>query len=212
MKTCNHLRKRLCLLLCVCILLIMSACQKPAPKQSPVTEEQLPEISYDTLREWTPIYHHHECGIFASFAPYIGAKKELTQEDIHKILPAKPLPFEVQSGEAWFDDNRSAIYVSLSIITPEGGVTVTMGQWTILLGCCTSFDPDVEASLCGDVEYRLYESENVNGRTLIAKTMLQDVPMMARTMSGKQDFEAVLECFSWYPDGKPDFSRIVLEN
>lgn len=205
MKTCNHLRKRFLLFLCFCTFLVLTACQKTIP-QPDITEEPL-EISYDTTREWMPVYNAHECELFVSMVLPIAFEETLTQEDIEKILPTKPLPCDVYSGKAMYKEDGTVYGVILYIGSPEKYITMAMGEGAAQSACCALMTPGKDKSFCGDVEYTLYE----HGDELMAEAAFNGTLSFARVFKAmeKQEFEAILECFSWYPDGKPDLTQIV---
>ena len=190
------LRKCILLLICICTLLVLTACSnEPA------------EISYDTPREWTPVYNDHEHGLFISPVLPGAFEEELTQEDIAKLLPSKPLPYEVYRAKVMFKEDRSVYTVVLYIDSPEAKTVVAFGEGAMWSACCAVWKKGENQSLCADVEYTLYEFDN----ELKAEAVINDTNMHVRTRGAKdkKHFEAILECFSWYSKGKPDLSQIV---
>lgn len=200
MKHNNHysssFRKTMLLLLCVCNLLVMPACTSESS-----------DMSYDTPREWTPVYNLHEHDIFILRSIPIAFHEDLSEEDLKEILPDKPLPFEVHSAIVAFQEDGSVYSVELGIGSENGDMCVFFSRDTTLYSCCMIMNKGKYKSCCGDLEYTLYDS---NG-DLMAETEILGTSMLARTYGSmsKQDFEAILECFSWYSTGKPKIYSIT---
>lgn len=183
------MRKCFLLFACVCTLLSLIACN-----------------DYETPREWTPVYNTHRCVMFVSRAFPIAYEERLSEDDIAEILPSKQLPFEVFRGDVDFMEDRSVYNVSLYIGTKSACTVLAMGPGAIYLNACCNFRDTGEKSICGSVEYTLYEADN----KLMAEVVINDMPMFFRTYGevSKQEFEEILECFSWYARGKPNLSKI----
>lgn len=188
MKYNNRYRSCLLLLLCVCVLLSMTACSK-----SP--------------RMWTPVYNAHQCRVFVSRAFPIAYEEDLTPEDIASLLPAKQLPFDVFRGSADFMEDRSVYHIALYIGSKEAYTVLSLGPAATMLNACCDFRDTGEKSRCGNVEYTLFKSDD----RLMAEAVINDTLMFARTYGevDKQDFEAILECLSWYSGGKPNLAKIT---
>lgn len=195
------LRRFLLSLLCFCALVILPACT-----------QQPQEMSYETPREWTPVYNVHKHCAFVSRTFPVAFQEYMTDEDIVKILPKKQLPFAVNKAIVKFREDRSVYSVVLYIGSEESYTIVVLGDGVVMNYCCLFSNKGEDRSHCGDVEYTLYEFELLPEKTgLLAEAVLNDVAMCFRnngTMS-KRDFEAILECFSWYSTGNPNLDQIV---
>lgn len=199
MRINNHygcfLRRIMLLLLCICLLTLLPACtQKPS------------EMSYETPREWTPVYNAHEHYASLGSVFPIAFTERLTEEDIAKILPEKPLPFAVFKAFVKFKEDRTVYSVVLHIGSEESRTIVALGDGAVMNYCCQFREKGENKSPCGTVEYTLYEFDD-----LLAEAVINDTAICARTNGAmsKQDFEAILECFSWYSSGGPDLDQIV---
>ena len=106
-----------------------------------------------------------------------------------------------------FKEDRSVYKVVLYIGSPESYTVVALGEGAVWNACCSFSEKGQNKSLCADVEYTLYEFDG----ELMAEAIFNNNIMYTRTFGamGKKDFEAILECFSWYSKGNPDLSEIV---
>jgi len=183
------MRKCLLLFVCACTLLSLTACN-----------------DRNTPREWTPVYNTHRCLSFVSRAFPIAYEERLSEDDIAEILPSKQLPFEVSSGRVDFMEDETVYHIVLYIGTESARTVLSMGPGAIYLNACCNFHDTGEKSICGSVEYTLYEADD----RLMAATVINGTSMFFRTYGevDKQDFEEILECFSWYTRGKPNLSKI----
>ena len=188
-------KRGVALFLGVFILLNMPACTMEATN-----------IPYDTPREWTPVYNSHQHEGFCSIADLSAFQERLTEEDLAKILPDKPLPFKVDKAIVKFKEDRTVYEVVLCIGSRESNTTVVIGDGARHNFCCSFLKKGENKSPCGNLEYTLYQV----GDDLMAETDIMGANMVARTFGrmSKQDFEAILECFSWYSIGKPKIYTI----
>jgi hypothetical protein len=163
-------------------------------------------MSFETPREWTPVYNAHEHYASLGSVFPIAFTERLTEEDIAKILPEKPLPFAVFKAFVKFKEDRTVYSVVLHIDSEESRTIVVLGDGAVMNYCCQFREKGENKSPCGTVEYTLYEFDD-----LLAEAVINDTAMCARTNGAmsKQDFEAILECFSWYSSGGPDLEQIV---
>ena len=192
MRYCKHfgclLRRVMLLILCVSTLMILSAC---------ISESV--QMSYDTPRQWKPVYNGHKHGAFISTAVPVAFQERMAEEDIAKILPEKPLPFAVDQAIVKFKEDRSVYSVVLYIGSAENYTAVALGDGAVMNYCCSFRNKGENKSPCGNVEYTLYELDD----DLMAEAVINNIPLCARTFGTieKQEFEAILECFSWYSAG-----------
>lgn len=191
----HFLRKIMPFLLCACLVLGMAGCAR----ESAV-------VSYDTPREWSPVYNLHQHESFMSMASPVAFQENLTEEDLENILPEKPLPFNVDKATVRFKEDRTVYEVVLYIGSRESYTAVVFGDGSRYNFCCSFLKKGENKSPCGKVEYTLYQVDD----DLIAETEIMGVNIVARTFGtmSKQDFEAILECFSWYSSGYPRIYRI----
>lgn len=117
------------------------------------------------------------------------------------------------SSYAIFDNYGNLLDVILTVNTPNL-VTVTITDY--VFGGCYLLDGEAAVSVCGDTEYRLYQYAYGNQVTLGADSVIGGLYFdfcMETTPEeleqSKKDFQAVLECFAFYAEGKPDLSAIV---
>lgn len=137
--------------------------------------------------------------------------EELNGAELMAVKPERWYDEMDCSGYAIFDNYGNLLDVILTVNTPTP-VTVTIADYAFgyLL------DREAVVSVCGDTEYRLYQYAYGNHVTLGADAIIGglyfDFCMETTPEELEQarlDFEAVLECFAFYSEGKPDLSAIV---
>ena len=170
----------------------------------------------DLAPDWTAIYNESEA-MLAMDRVYIQGifSEELNESQLTAVMPEKWSDGMDCSGNGVFDNQGNLLDVIVTVNTSEP-VTVTMTNTSF--GTCFLLDGEAEISICGDVEYRLYEyayeqevhlgAEAAIGGTYLHFTM-DTTPQEVE--QAKLEFQKVLECFASYPDGRPDLSVIIPE-
>lgn len=117
------------------------------------------------------------------------------------------------SGYTIFDNYGNLLDVILTVNTPNP-VTVTITDYAF---CgCYLLDGEATVSVCGDTEYRIYQYAYGKQVTLGADAIIGELyfdfcveTTPEELEQARLDFQAVLECFAFYTEGKPDLSTIV---
>lgn len=181
----------------------------PKPPEQTTHPEDLTPV-------WTAIYNESEA-MLAMDRVYIQGifSEELNESQLTAVMPEKWSDGMDCSGNGVFDNHGNLLDVIVTVNTSEP-VTVTMTNASF--GTCYLLDGEAEISVCGEVEYRLYEyayeqevhlgAEAAIGGTYLHFTM-DTTPQEVE--QAKLEFQKVLECFASYPDGRPDLSVIVPE-
>ena len=191
----NGLRKLALLFLSVFSTLTLSSCAS--------------ENNYDMPREWNPCYNTHEHSDFVCIEDPTVYNRTMTEGEIIKILPNKPLPFDLFDARVGFQKDMTTYKVVLYIGSPDRYFIIVLGEGARFNACCSFRNKGDIVSQCGSVRYTLYESES----DLMAEAEINGVSMFARTSGSfgtndKQEFEAILECFSWYSFNAPRIDGI----
>ena len=179
----------------------------PKPPEQTTHPEDLTPV-------WTAIYNESEA-MLAMDRVYIQGifSEELNESQLTAVMPENWPDGMGYTGYGVFDNHGNLLDVIVTVNTSEP-VTVTMTNTSF--GTCFLLDGEAEISVCGEVEYRLYEyayeqevhlgAEAAIGGTYLHFTM-DTTPQEVE--QAKLEFQAVLECFASYPDGRPDLSVIV---
>lgn len=170
----------------------------------------------DLAPDWTAIYNESEA-MLAMDRVYIQGifSEELNESQLTAVMPENRPDGMGYTGYGVFDNHGNLLDVIVTVNTSEP-VTVTMTNASF--GTCYLLDGEAEISVCGEVEYRLYEyayeqevhlgAEAAIGGTYLHFTM-DTTPQEVE--QAKLEFQEVLECFASYPDGRPDLSVIIPE-
>lgn len=181
----------------------------PKPPEQTTHPEDLTPV-------WTAIYNESEA-MLAMDRVYIQGifSEELNESQLTAVMPENWPAGMGYTGYGVFDNHGNLLDVIVTVNTSEP-VTVTMTNASF--GTCYLLDGEAEISVCGEVEYRLYEyayeqevhlgAEAAIGRTYLHFTM-DTTP--EEEEQAKLVFQTVLECFASYPDGRPDLSLIIPE-
>ena len=181
----------------------------PKPPEQTTRPEDLAPV-------WTAIYNESEA-MLAMDRVYIQGifSEELNESQLTAVMPENRPDGMGYTGYGVFDNHGNLLDVIVTVNTSEP-VTVTMTNASF--GTCYLLDGEAEISVCGEVEYRLYEyayeqevhlgAEAAIGGTYLHFTM-DTTPQEVE--QAKLEFQEVLECFASYPDGRPDLSVIIPE-
>ena len=136
--------------------------------------------------------------------------EELDEADLDVLMPGRWFDDMSCSGYAAFDNHGNLLDVFLEVDT------VTVRMMADLFQPYHVQPEDLTASVCGDVEYYLWQYISEDNVTLGADASIngQAVSFGVETTSeemeqAKAAFQRVLECFAHYGDGKPDLSAIT---
>ena len=194
----------------------------PPPVQNDFPVQTNPKPPEQTTRPedlapvWTAIYNESEA-MLAMDRVYIQGifSEELNESQLTAVMPENWPDGMGYTGYGVFDNHGNLLDVIVTVNTSEP-VTVTMINASF--GTCYLLDGEAEISVCGEVEYRLYEyayeqevhlgAEAAIGGTYLHFTM-DTTPQEVE--QAKLEFQEVLECFASYPDGRPDLSVIIPE-
>lgn len=146
--------------------------------------------------------------------------EELSAGELAFLEPDMKREFMQYSGHAGFDGDGKLVDVRLNVTTsiPENGISVVISE----RGTARDYIMDTELcviSVCGDVEYKVYQWDPGDGNTVLAADAKIGGYSFAFTMEcsakhleqAKKDFSSVLECFTFYADGKPDLSAVAAD-
>lgn len=145
--------------------------------------------------------------------------ENLTEEEIKTIVPRARMLWMELSGHAGFDGEGKLMDLFLSLTTPDPEAEISL--FISRYGTCDCYiiDRDPVVSLCGNVEYTLYQRDSRDGRTYFHADAEQDgwywhfsmdVPT-ENAEACKQYFQDVLACFSYTLEEGQDFSGITPE-
>ena len=217
--------RKSCLLFCVlALLMLLMSCAAPQTETQITPATTQPQVY--TTRQWIPVYNDHACGVMAQWADReCASTKELTNDEILSALPGKRLENATYSGHADFKKDGSVLRLRLRVYKDDLEVYIAMGSNTEFFACCISRDPKAVECSCGELKYEIYEQDTI----VFAETVWNEIPMLisvrAKLVPIEEDgaerterediekykplFEEVLECFSWYGSGEPDFLAIT---
>lgn len=212
---------------CCCLILGLAAVMPGLiPDSPPVqiadptrkeTEPYVETIHLEPKPVWTAYYNESaivasdkRADVKATFA------EELDEIQLAALDPALWHDGIFRSAYAVFDQDGRLLEVCLDVKLAGNRVYVQMTDFAF--GGCVAIPRDVVPSVCGDVEYLLYQYAVSEKVILTADAMIGELyfdfymeTTQADLEQAKLDFQSVLECFASYPDGKPDLSVIVPE-
>lgn len=222
---------------CLCILLAGTiAGIRPAtsPDQTEPTNQTIPStvtvpitiiepIVVEPEIIWEPYFNEYEDTGIVSDTKRVKIPgyfiEELTKEEIYSLTPQARMLWMELSGHVGFDGEGELIDLHLTVTTsdPETEVSLFISQY----GSCDGFimDQEPKVSLCGSVNYTLYQRDSKNGRTYFNAdteygewlwSFSMDVPT-EKAEKAKQDFQSILACFAHYLDRGPNFDSITPE-
>ena len=219
--------KRLAVAACICLILAAVAAvpglfagTTPFPTEQndfPIPDNTNPSVETihtEPAPVWTAHYNEAVSLVVTDRAFIQGIfTEELNNSERIAVKPDRWYDGMDFFGHAIFDNYGNLLDVILTVNTPNP-VAVTITDYAF--GGGYLLDGEAEVSLCGDVEYRLYEyayeqevhlgAEAAIGGTYLHFTM-DTTP--EEVEQAKLEFQKVLECFASYPDGRPDLSAIV---
>ena len=205
---------------CFCLILAVATAmpgllpeKPPVPNDLPTQTDTNPPVETtpsEPALVWTANYNQAE-SMVSMDRTYIQG---VFSEELSGSLLAAVKPDGVDcSGRAVFDNHGNLLDVILTVNTPTP-VTIAMTKDSV--DTCYLLGGETEVSICGEVAYCLYEYAYAGKVNLGAEAAIGGAYLtfsMETTPEeleqAKLNFQAVLECFATYPDGRPDLSGIV---
>lgn len=212
-----------------CLLLGLVAAMPEVLPEKPPVQNDFPNQTDPTppvetnqvepLPVWTAYYNDRavvasdkRANVKATFV------EELEDAQMAALEPARWYDGMDRSAYAVFDQDGRLLEVCLDVTLAKNTVHVQMTDFAF--GDCVVIPGDVVPSVCGDVEYRLYQyvvgtkfgdKLYLSAEAVIGGLYFDFYMETAREEldQARLDFQAVLECFASYPEGKPDLSGIV---
>ena len=144
--------------------------------------------------------------------------EKLSEEEIDAIKPDVQYEWMQYTGQSGFDGDGKLVDVNLLVTTtiPEENVVITISQNGS--GRCFVLDEDAVKSVCNGVEYTISQWSYEEQIILAAEAMINNhsysftqTTTVQNMDQAKGDFTQVLECFTHYAEGRPDFSAITAE-
>ena len=203
---------------CLCLLLFAAAFALMKMPESPdaptISLEDDPSFHETPNLCWQAQYNHVENVAVSDLRVVTDGyfNEELTQKQLHQVLPYKINAWQDLAGHGWFFGDGKLDKVVLEATTANHTVYIILGNHT------RDYLYDVEEpvlSYCGKVEYEMYSFRGGgNTSVLEAKSQIADVSLFfsmetENLEQGKWEFEAVLENFSWYGPDYPSLEGII---
>ena len=220
---------------CLCLLIVaVAVAPNLFPGTTPVppnnndfpiqTNPNQSEGSEHTEGPWNPWQANFNTvtGMLDAARRYIPGyfTEELSADEIEALEPGMRIEYMQYSGFAGFDGDGNLIDVCLNVTTsiPDNDVSVLISENGITRDYVMDMVEPV-ISVCEKVEYKVYQWDNGNGQVTLAADAIINGYSYAFTMQtstqdakqAKEDFTRVLECFSYYAEGKPDLSAVVAD-
>lgn len=172
---------------------------------------------------WEPYYNEYEDSGIISDAKRVKIPgyfiEELSKDEIYSLTPQARMLWMELSGHAGFNGEGKLIDLFLTTTTsdPESDVSLFVSQYGT---CdCIIIDQEPRVSLCGSIDYTLYQRDSKNGRTYFTAeteysdwfwSFSMDVPT-EKASQAKQDFQSILACFAHFLNAGPNFDSIKPE-
>ena len=194
-------------------------------KQDPAVDygEELARAAEWPVVEGTFVYNEGEEHIILTDEHADRFSEKLAGEELAAVMP-DTLP-EWAQGEvkARFSEKRELVYVEMELPTTQSDVTVRikMGEELYAPSYQTIAEThEGKRSKCGNVEYAVYrctyEAGDGTRFALNATTTINETNILFSAYGkwqleeqAKKDFEAILESFATYAQGKPDLTVIT---
>lgn len=221
-KAVDHRLLKILLPLAACLCLVAAVAYGGRSFQNArpvIVPENTTEQNQQDGHRWVVSYNQAESIHSADRAFPLGYfTEELDPQELDAVMPDKAYDWMVASGVAGFSGEGELINVQLQITTqdPTVPIHVVFGDdldcWVVL--------SDMVLSKCGELEYAVYQyTQDPETVKLEANVSIGDVPVtfsmipsVEQLESAKADFEAVLECFAWYEDGKPNLDAVTAKH
>ena len=168
---------------------------------------------------WTALYNEATAYMDSARAYLPGYfTEQLSEEKLGAIKPNVGYEWMQYTGQAGFDGEGTIVDVSLWVTTtiPEESIGISISKDGS--GRCFILDEDAVKSVCYGVEYTLSQWFHEERVILAADAVINDysyaftlTTSAQNVEQAKEDFALVLECFTNYTEGKPNFSAITAE-
>ena len=168
---------------------------------------------------WTAHYNEATAYLDSAKAYLPGYfTEQLSEEELGAIKPNVGYEWMQYTGQSGFDGDGTLVDVNLWVTTtiPEESIGISISKDGS--GRCFILDEDAVKSVCNGVEYTLSQWFHEERVILAADAVINDysyaftlTTSAQNVEQAKEDFALVLECFTNYTEGKPDFSAITAE-
>lgn len=201
-----------------CLCLVLAGAFALAPDSAPANTPN-PPVNEDPQIVWTAHYNEADSMVSADRRYIKGYFTEaLTQSELAAVQPEKWYNYMTCSGFAGFDGDGNLQDVILSVATTASENTVSITISDHFFAPCYVLPGDPVVSLCGKVEYKIYQYALGDSITLAADAVIGGHYFhfavdaeQTNLEQAKADFQRVLECFSCYEEGSPDLVKITAE-
>lgn len=174
---------------------------------------------YRPTHNWNVIYNHYDEVELLAADRLPGFTETLGGDKLEAVRPEKGYDWMDISAAAEFSYQDGGLcFVRMNVGTNlEEDIIVTLSPFENFGDCCVVVYPDADRSNIDGTEYQVFSHYWDDGRLYLWATMEKNgtyfrfehtVPS-EKEEQAKKDFEAVLECFTAYEDGRPDLSLIV---
>jgi len=144
--------------------------------------------------------------------------EELSSEELAALEPAMCYEYMTYSGHAGFDGGGTLLDVILNVTTPlpDSPVQVLISDF---IGCHYELPGEPVTSVCNHTEYTVYQLITGESLRLDARAEIGGHPFrfvmdaeLSQPEEAREFFQQVLECFSYWAEGKPDLSAVTAES
>lgn len=193
-------------------------------KQDPAVDygEELARAAEWPVVEGTFVYNEGEEYLLLVEEPYGWFSEILKGEELAAVIPDTLPEWAQGEVEARFSEKGELVYVEMELPTTQSDVTVHIRMGNELYALYRHRFPEDyngRRTQCGEVIYTLshYRFEASETRfSLAATTTINETDILFSAYGNwrleeqaKKDFEAILESFATYAQGKPDLTVIT---
>lgn len=164
-------------------------------------------------------YFNESEGVLDAARKYIPGyfTQALTAEQLAALQPKRWTPAMSLAGYAGFDGDGSLLDIYLDVSMPFEKESATVHFSYLETERCYQFSGEPLVSTVNGHTLTIWQMENGNGEVLLEAYDEEESCSMCVSYtasdqsleSAREDFLLLLNCFTSYEDGKPDFSNIV---
>lgn len=165
------------------------------------------------------VYFNESEGVLDAARKYIPGyfTQALTAEQLAALQPKRWTPAMSLAGYAGFDGDGSLLDIYLDVSMPFEEESATVHFSYLETGRCYQFSGEPLVSTINGHTLTIWQMENGNGEVLLEAYDEEESCSMCVSYTAsdqslesvRDDFLLLLNCFTSYEDGKPDFSNIV---
>ena len=144
--------------------------------------------------------------------------EELSEDELISVIPGQIISWMSYEGISSFNGEGELLDVDLDITTRTPDCSINVNISGSETPACYVYGSSPEVSVCGDVEYTVYEFQHSDAVTLEAYAAFNGAcfTFTVTADSGdmdtvRADFKSVLECFACYSSDKPDLDAVTYE-